>query len=270
MEKNQELIKSYIEGQLSEIDRLAFDNALATDPELAAEVQLFRDLKTVVQNKDVFDLKQKLREIVENTPIEPDFSADFDADFSADFAEKAPNTEGASFSKISRRTSFTAAAVIVLAAIAAFFWFRNQEVKRLQNIAQTVDFQPFENTIQFDSTDTRPLAQALQAYNRQAYADAEPLFVRHLKSNPTDKEATFYLGMCQALTGHFDLATQAFEQAAKATNNPLTKPAQWYLALCYLRTGAADKARPLLESLKTDAFFGDKAKQVLEKVDNIN
>jgi TolA-binding protein len=260
MERNQEVIRNYIEGQLSDIDRRVFDNLIATDAELAAEVQLFRDLKTVSQHKDLFDLKQKLRETVANTPIEPDFSANFDTD--------TTDTEGAkAIPKIGRQTWWIVLAMGIIAILAAFFWFNANETKRIQNIAQQFDIQPFETIIHFDSTDTRPLARALQAYNRKDYTEAETLLMLHLKSNSNDADAAFYLGMCQALTGHFELASATFEQTIKATNSSLKIPAQWYLALCYLHLGEANKAHALLNTLKTDALFGEKTRQILTTLD---
>ncbi len=262
MEKNQEIIRDYIDGRLSDIDRRAFENILATDAELAAEVQLFRDLRTVSEHKDLFDLKQKLREIVENTPIKPDLSGHFD--------ENGKYTEG-SFAeepsvKMGRRTWLSILGASVVTAIAAFFLFQSNETKRIQNIAQQFDFQPFENVIQFDSTDARPLAVALKAYNQGAYAKAEPLLTTHLRTKPADADAAFYLGMCQALTGQFEVANRTFETTLIAANSALTTPAKWYSALCFLRLGAANKARPLLTQLKIDVNFGEKARRILAEI----
>ena len=80
MDKNQDILKAYIEEKLSDADRRLFENDLINNPDLAAEVQLFRDLKTIAQHKDLFDLQQKLRDVVNNTPVEPDLTSDLDTD----------------------------------------------------------------------------------------------------------------------------------------------------------------------------------------------
>jgi TolA-binding protein len=263
MVENQEKIKNYIEGQLSDNDRRLFEKLIASDPDLAVEVQLFRDLKTVIQHEDLYQLKQKLQDTVANMPIEPDFSADFDTDS----PKNESDTEGGASSKIRKRLGFGLFAIGILFTITAFFWFKNKETQRVQNMAQQVDFQYFENIIQYDSTDTRPLARALQAYNMKAYSEAENLFIQHCKNHPDDSDALFYLGNCQGITGQFDAATKTFEQMTKSTNSPLIIPARWHLVICYLKIGDYNKARPLLVSLKTDALWGDKARQILEHLD---
>lgn len=275
MDKNQEILKAYIEERLSDADRRLFENDLINDPDLAADVQLFRDLKTIAQHKDLFDLQQKLRDVVNNTPIEPDLTNDLDTDLARnldpDSSGKTENTEGVLSTKnranITRRTWFTVAGLLGIVAFIALFLLPYRETQHIKNIAQNIDFQAFENMIQFDSTDTRPLARALSAYNQQDYAAAETFLTTHLKTHATDTDATFYLGMCQALTGRFEVASHAFEQTATAPENPLTKPAQWHLALCYLHIGNAKKARPLLENLETDASFGEKARATLKAIE---
>lgn len=279
MDKNQEILKAYIEERLSDSDRRLFENDLINDLDLAADVQLFRDLKTIAQHKDLFDLQQKLRDVVNNTPIEPDLTNDLDRGFDRDLehnldtdsSEKTGNTEGVlstkNKSKITRRTWFTVAGLLGMIAFVTLFLLPYREAQHIKNIAQNIDFQAFENIIQFDSTDTRPLARALSAYNQRDYATAETLLTTHLKTQATDTDAAFYLGMCQALTGRFEAARTAFEQTATAPENPLTKPARWYLALCYLHIGDAKKARPLLENLKTDVSFGEKARATLKAIE---
>ncbi len=282
MDKNQEILKAYVEERLSDADRCLFENDLINDPDLAADVQLFRDLKTIAQHKNLFDLQQKLRDVVNNTAIEPDLTSDFDRGFDADVEKDLnkksentglsnENTEGVlpakNKGKITRRTWFTVAGFLGAIAFITLFLLPYRETQHMKNIAQSIDFQVFENIIQFDSTDTRPLALALSAYNQRDYAAAETLLKTHLKTHATDPDAAFYLGMCQALTGRFEAARTAFEQTAITPENPLTTPAQWYLALCYLYIGDAKKARTLLENLKTDASFGEKARTTLKAIE---
>jgi cytochrome c-type biogenesis protein CcmH/NrfG len=107
----------------------------------------------------------------------------------------------------------------------------------------------------------------LSAYNQRDFTAAETFLTTHLRTHTTDTDAVFYLAMCQGLTGRFELASHTFEQAATSSDNPLTKPAQWYLALCYLHLGDAQKAHPLLENLKTDASFGEKARSTLKAIE---
>lgn len=57
-------IDQYLQGELSPADRADFEQAMAQNPELAAEVALQRDIEAALSEPEVADLEQKLAQIV--------------------------------------------------------------------------------------------------------------------------------------------------------------------------------------------------------------
>ena len=78
--------------------------------------------------------------------------------------------------------------------------------------------------------------------------------IQQLESiNPRTTEQTFFLGtsyMQRAATGDFERATTYFQTVLTRETGNFEKEARWYLALCELKMGHKEVARPILEAIK--------------------
>lgn len=255
MENLQDKIQDYIKGRLEGAELNAFENALKTDAELAEQVRFYKNIEAVMNNQDIFDLRQTVRDVITNTPITPDFSLK-----DTNFDDAEPKTQNP---KLSWKWGLSLVGILMV--MAALFWFANAPKRQAQTVAQQFAFEPYDNIFNVDSLDKRPLAQAVRAYIQGNYAAAIPLFDSHLKTYTDDTDAQFYYGLCLALVNDYEKAIIPLQNVVNY-NARLAMDARWYLALCHLKNGDLDLAKPLLIAIPQESLFGEKAKQVLEKL----
>lgn len=70
-ETRYERIEAYLEGRLPDPERQAFEQQMAADPGLAAEVELHRRLERVVSDREKRAFRQKLAELAAEFPSPP-------------------------------------------------------------------------------------------------------------------------------------------------------------------------------------------------------
>lgn len=68
-----EWIDRYNEGTLSEAERIVFEQQLKVDPVLRAETKIDADLNILMSDKERFDLREKITEIIERRRSHPSF-----------------------------------------------------------------------------------------------------------------------------------------------------------------------------------------------------
>lgn len=250
----EDKIQDYIRGRLAGADLQDFENTLKTDTDLAEQVRFFKNIERVMENKELFDLRQTIREVIVETPITPDFDLQ-NSDFNA--ADKNPASD---IGNLKFRWGLSALAIV--AALLAVLWFSNAPKRQAQAVAQQFTLEVYDNIFNIDDADNRSLAQAVRAYVQGNYAAAIPLFETHLKTAQEDTDAQFYLGLCLALTKDYNKALTPLQNVVNY-NSRLAMDARWYLALCYLHLGEVELAKPLLTAIPRESLFGEKAEQVL-------
>lgn len=223
-------IESYLDSQMSEVDRLAFEQEIHTDLALAQEVELQRDTRALLKLHSQHRYKQILQ--------------DYDDELGA---ADVPETTGKIIQPIWRQTWFRAAAGFAFLLIAAYgllyMQFNNRSIGRDA-------FSPYNNAMTVRHSDAAINAlfqKGLDAYSHGQYEQAIQLFSQ-LPKDSTQILSRLYLGISYLATDQADAAIQEL-QFVKASSVSLQENARWYLALAQLKIDEQELAMKELEML---------------------
>jgi hypothetical protein len=93
------------------------------------------------------------------------------------------------------------------------------------------------------------LADALEPYRKDDYAEAARRLDRLVPQYPQAAEPPFYLGVCQLFLNRNEAAIESLLAARSRPGNTLTDDISWYLAIAFDRAGRAADARRETASL---------------------
>jgi len=246
-----EEIDQYVNDELSEESMEAFEAELASNPDLVAELDLYKDIDKAIQETDIMDLRAKLDNINRESNREDKQKRSFAARI---------NTSRVAIATI-------AASLILLLGITGLIK-RNSTTSDAQLYSQY--FQPYQTTGIFRSGDAlidSKLTQALYKFNAEDYQSAINLFSDVLTIDQNNPVGNFYSGMAYQETGKFNRALTAYGKVIRDRDNLFIEQAQWYIGLCYLQTENRKKAyRQFKKIAHSDSFYSDKAAAILEKI----
>lgn len=201
-----ERIERYLQGKMSQDERLQFESEIAVNKELSSDVALFKTLDEEMRN-DVKNnaFKQSIKHTVSDR-----------------FEEFLPG-EGKGTKEI--RTAGNKALYITLASIAAsiiviflisyIFNFR-QQLDRQQLAAKYISENLTELPFSMGSS-TDSLEEGKQAFNRKDYGRALQLFKGAYKTD-SSIDAKTYIGVVYLITKNFDKAIKEFEELSGIVN----------------------------------------------------
>lgn len=217
---NQWIIR-YVDGELSPEELGAFEAALQTDTELAAEVERYRDVKAVLQERLPEDATREA--LVRRT-------ARLNREYFAPQAAAPPSRR----TPILRRLAPIAAAACILVA-AVLLWPGDYDHK-LDQLGNTAMIGITERGVQTDSL----LQEAAVFFNQQQFEKALPLLNGAVVADTSSQLALFYLGIAAWHTGDLPLARSSLQQVFDR-GSVLKNDAAFYMALTYAR----EKNKPL-------------------------
>jgi hypothetical protein len=263
MENNQDIIQAYLNGQLTEQARTAFEIRLKTEADLAAEVSFFKEINAVFQHPELMAVHTTVRNVRAEVAIEPDFDID--------------NAFMPQHSKVGKGLWGMGAIVLLLLLLSSWWIWQNQkataELTRLQTVRAEFINKPisqFEDLI--GTKRNSRLSNAMDAYGQHTmagYQTAIPLFLEYLKQKGGAFSKDFvnlYLGICYAQTNQTEAAEKVLLPLQTIDNQSIAHVVNWHLSLCYLQEGRLPEAKILLENLKTDSVFGEEATSILGKL----
>jgi FimV-like protein len=224
-----EIIERYLEGELSQEERLAFEARLHAETALAEEVALHQHLRTGIQASGRNRMLDMLAETDRKMPA------------------YHPPAQIIPFGEAARSRFYQIAAAVILLLIPLYLVL---DYNRRPNKLFAAYFSPHQ-AVMVESGD--PMAQAMQEYQRQNYAQALPILEKMLSERANHDTTLFYQGNSSLALGKADEAISSFEKLTTDQANPFYHEAQWYLALAYLKDKQPEKARNLLNSLSADA-----------------
>lgn len=155
-------------------------------------------------------------------------------------------------------------AAVVLALLVFFLWPSSSSDADLFN----KHYQAFPNLIapaDRSGAEKELLAQALQAYDREAYVEALRLFEQLPERNQNER---LYLALSLLQTKRIAEAIPLLESISKDPEARYQEAAQWYLALAFLKQGnrtAAEEGIHLILSLP-DHRYRDQAQALQEEL----
>jgi hypothetical protein len=292
----------YLDGEMAEDEKLAFEKEISGNPDFAQKVETFRKLqklagKALSQVDDPeANLDQGTREEIRQAVL--DFKEGKNDDLPGEVdemikgarqdyeqrREKAqqgtdqtkpehepepeskpkPESQRSNLRQI-RRIWWTAAAVVLIAAIVSILIFRPFRDKLPRDLyAEYYQEYPITSDVMELSRADDDLLFAIKVYESGDYERAVILFEMLSDSAGLREYSLFYAGhayMHQSLTGK---AIETFEELLDDARGDLSPATRWYLALCYLKKGeAALSKEQLLLIEETESPFRKNARSLL-------
>jgi hypothetical protein len=228
--KEEELkqIDDYFQMQLSESERIAFEQKIKTDPDFADLVAFYTHTKAIEREKIL-----KARH--------------------ADWTNE----------KGGKQTKFFPKAIIGIAAtllfLAGFWYFDKIDNKNYEEIATNyIQTELATLPMKMDAAeDSLELGKKL--YNEKKYKEAFEIF--EIIKKPSAQE---FMGLCALQSKDYLRATAIFEQQAQ-NQELLNNKAKFYLGLTYLKMGETAKGEALMEEVVSENLAGKvEAEKILE------
>lgn len=289
MKDDQNIIR-YLDGEMAEDERLAFERKISGNQDLAQKVKAFRNIQklagTAMQQTDDPEgsISQESREEIRKAVM--DFKEGKNAGLPMEvdqmiksarraFEQRRENgkkaalmsTSGHDQSNITqiRRIWWTAAAVVVLAVIVSLLIFRPFKSKPVKDlyVKYYKEFPITQEVIELSRADN-DLQFATKVYEAGDYKRAGILFEMLEDSAGLREYSLFYAGQSYLHQNLTENAINKFQQLLEDASGTMIPLARWYLALCYLKKGEdALSKEQLLMVAATDSPFRKDARRLL-------
>ncbi|HWB92211.1 MAG TPA: tetratricopeptide repeat protein [Puia sp.] len=232
---NQWIVR-YVDGELSPEELGPFEAAMQTDPRLAADVDLYRQLKAILE-----------------TRLPEDQTRDALTQRTARLNKQYFNQK-----KFTLRWLTTVAAACILVAI-VLLWPPDYS-RKLDQLGQTTMIGITERGLQTDTL----LQKAATFFNQKQFEKALPLLNQAVTADSSSQLALFYRGIAAWHTGDLQLARTSLQQVYDKAS-VLKNDAAFYMALTYAGEKNKALASAWLRKIPTTAPEHLKASE-LEKV----
>ncbi len=242
--KNIEKIDRYLNGQFSTEEKTVFEKELASDDSLARQVELIKAARNTIIHAGRADLKNKFDQ--------------FEKEIAPPVRRIVPF-----------RWMAVAAAILAL-AVAGIWLMKNNAPADPQQLF-TDHFEAYRNPILIRSGENiagNNWRLAVQAYAKEAYKVAAPLFQQSLNDSLTIPYlAHFYRGVSLLAQEQSDAAAAIpeFDQVL-AVDNDYRQQAMWYKGLALLKLNRVGEAEKLFaDLLKEGDYKMEEVRGILEE-----
>jgi len=246
-------MNQYINGELTGEALQNFEQLLLSDPALAKEVALHKQIDQTLRAKKTNRKSKKLKELFDQ------FGEKYILN------ETAPSrlNEPLVTEKNSRGVIRWLAPIASVAAAALFIFyigFGNAEPSQLAE--QYYKVYIFDNISRSGNTDNLALAQ--QAYDSKDYQKAKNLFSQY----PDNSSAQIAKGNCEFLLDEPGKAIETFKQLTnKNIDIHVKAQVRWYLALSYLKLDNISEAKNNFQSILAFSKYYEDSQDILKKLD---
>ena len=248
--RDSEEIERYISFELDDHELASFESELIENADLAAEVELFREVDRAVAETDIMALRSKLKGLGDQ------------------IAGEKTKQQSLAARMPSRLISATVAAslAIIMALSALLSNSSISEAELYNNFYQT-----YPTTGVFRSAEADPatleMNRALDKFNSGKYEQALELFSAILEKEPLNPVGNFYAGVSFQETNRLDQAISSYQSVIRHNDNLFVEQANWYMALCYLRNEEREKAmRKFSQIAQSSSFYKLQAEAVIREM----
>lgn len=261
-------IASYLNNQMDEVEKTAFEALLESDAELTSFLETYKTLEGVY-NEEKWTIKTtaSIDEVKE-------LARQFRADDVVDLSKKIRTIQQENHTQKSpkKKTYFYyISSAVAIAAIFTLFYF-----SFMQSLSPADAFEQYHNWNTLPSfqdkgiidDDTKAnLIKAETLFEEKKYKEALTLFSSTTKNKTYIPNAALYIGISQLELQQYTAALKTFE-ILKNSDAIDHHKAYWYTALVYLKQDDADKAKKILEVLvqNPDYYNSKKAQKLLKKL----
>ncbi len=228
-----EAIEAYVLDRMGDDDRAAFEQRMAGDPGLSAEVELQRESILAIE---LGGFARMLQEVGAGQE-----------------ADQRSATRGNAW-----RQYLKYAAVLILLLSGAWWLMRPPSNERLFAEHFVADAGlPVEMGIAEDAA----FADAMVSYKEAHYAEARSKWMPLLQQDPRNDTLRFYVGSSALAEGDTDAAIAHFVDLVNDPRSVFRERSRWYLFLAYVRTGRTTEAKAL--GMESDRVYGERARAIL-------
>ncbi|WP_430411296.1 tetratricopeptide repeat protein [Kordia sp.] len=260
-------IASYLNNQMDETAKKAFETLLQSDAELASFLETYKTLEgvyneakwTVTTTASVEEIKELAQQFRAADVV--DVSTKIRAIQQENRVQKSPK----------KKTYFYyISSAIAVAAICTLFYF-----SFMQSLSPNDAFEQYHNWSTLPSFKDKGIANTTKAnlikaetlFTQENYKEALALFSSTTNNQVYNPKAVLYIGVSQLELQQYSEAIQTFHQL-KNSDAIDNHKAYWYLTLVYLKQNDAEKAKQTLEILVQNPanYNFDKAQKLLKKL----
>ena len=255
---DKELIVRYAEDELTGEEKQQFETALRTDPSLAAELSLYRELKETLSQRLAPDATgEALRATL--SELKAKHFATAGATGPTPVSRPLPAT-APPVRKISWIAGLAAAACVFAVALLLTLHSGNKE-NTFDQLGHTEMLSTTERGTNADSL----LQQAAVFFNRQEFTKALPLLDKAVKADSSSQLALFYRGIAGWHTGATDAARTDLQQVYNG-ESLLRYEAAFYMALIYASGKNNTAATEWLKKIPEGTPVSARAKELENKL----
>lgn len=243
-----ELLEKYLDGDLSEKEKINFEELLRNDKELQKECDFRKNVDSAILEDDVMNLRQTMTEITQSR---------------------------SSYSKLKARKLYfsisIAASIIVLLTVGLNIFYLNNDITS-REIYDTYysKYNAICNSrsvIRVESSNVL-ITSAFDAYSDGDFNTAAQNFEKALSLDAEDVTVKFYLGLCNMELGKYAEAQLLFYDLVKSEDHLFWEQSNWYLALSYLAQDNKPKAKMyFLNIKKQNMCMQNESKIILKLLD---
>lgn len=252
---DKEMIIRYVEEELSAEERRQFEADLQQDPSLAGEVALYKEVRSVLQERLKSDEGRDALRATLQGMNKKHFGTDAGA--MADIAGGRREAKRISMSRW--LTGMAAAASVILAVV--LLW-PSGKGNYLDSLGRTEMISTTERGGNADSL----LQQAAVYFNQQQFDKALPLLDKAVKEDSSSQLALFYRGVAAWHTGAVDAARKDLKQVYKG-GSLLQYEAAFYMALSYAGQKNKPAAKEWLSKIPEGTPVSEKARELDKKLE---
>ncbi len=260
-EQTYETIEAYLDQVLSDTERIAFEERIKNDPDLANEVTINREMRIQYGNSNTFTTSKYAPEIVTNLKSHIQSKETEELSRQIKEGKKLYDKNLARKKTIIRYMYATVAAVALIFLISTFFI--NQDLSTEELYAQNSNWENLPS-LTVKGENQQNLAKGEALFNAKKYTEAISYFEGNESNNP---HVLIYLGISHLESNNYQKALATFNQLK--TNNTLgSHKAYWYISLTYLKQGQKERAIAALQLLRQNQnnYQYDKAGELLSKL----
>ncbi len=229
-----EKIQNYIADSMKDAEKIAFEQELQADSELAKELEIYKNLIPVIAppNAEVDALKHTLKSIHAKEKSIKTFSL--------------------------RRYLPLAASLIIIMGLVKFFstsfntqsvddFFKYEQLALVSKSTQNIDYASFE-----------------KSFNAADYEASIPLAQAILIGDPNNMDVLLAKGIAEMETGHTEAALASFKTLHESKLR--IDRSEWYTALAHVKSDNKQAAIQVLQSLIQTKGYNHKQAQDLLKI----
>jgi tetratricopeptide (TPR) repeat protein len=241
-----DLIQRYLKGNLSNKERLDFEEVIKRDPFLNEDILLYWKLSNVISDSELEVFKKKLEKI---------HAKHFTPPITTKFV-------------INKKLYYAAAIILIFISIG----FCLLKPQKLDGQSLFVEFyKPLSEISVSRSVEDKDgiilLKDAIDYYNNKNYVAASKLFKKIVLNNKKNHIAKLYLGLCGIELDSLKFAKEHLKSLLNANEMFFSEKAEWYLAMVYLKEEKVNDAKVFLKAIvKRKGEYSKTAKLILDKI----